>query len=110
MTQQSPSHANVPMGHEALIAYLTHPVWAMPLKTDREHCVFKPCDCAQGAERNCWYTLDAGGGRHGEFGIPFRRGRVGRDTGQEHGRLVGAGATPDWLTQVLPSHHQRSAA
>ncbi|SEB64439.1 hypothetical protein SAMN05216483_0102 [Streptomyces sp. 2131.1] len=87
-----------------------HPAWGMPLKAAREHCMCKPCDCDQGAERNCWYTLDVGGGRRGEIGIHFRRARVGRDTGQEHGRLVGAGATPDWLAQALPSHYQRSAA
>ncbi|MDQ0701001.1 MULTISPECIES: hypothetical protein [unclassified Streptomyces] len=101
---------DVPMDHEAFLAYLTHPAWGMRLKADREHCVCKPCDCDGGAERNCWYTLNAGGGRHGEIGIHFRRSRVGRDTGQEHGRLVGAGASPGWLAQALPSHYQRSAA
>ncbi|MGW2425611.1 hypothetical protein ACWC0C_41315 [Streptomyces sp. NPDC001709] len=101
---------DVPMDHEAFLAHLTHPAWGMPLKATREHCVCKPCDCDRGAERNCWYSLDTGGGRRGEIGIHFRRARAGRDTEHEYGRLVAAGADPKWLAQALPSHHQRSAA
>ncbi|WP_432161523.1 hypothetical protein [Streptomyces sp. NRRL F-5630] len=100
---------DVPMDHETLLAQLTHPRWGMPLQVTREHCVCKPCDCDQGAERNCWYTLDTGGGRRDEIRIHFRRASAGGDTEYEYGRLAAAGADPKWLVQALPSHHQSSA-
>jgi hypothetical protein len=100
----------VTMDHEGFLAYLTHPAWGLPLQVTREHCMCKPCDCDRGAERNCWYTLNAGGGRLGEIGIHFRRVRASRDTVREYGRLVAAGADPEWLAQALPAHYERSVA
>ncbi|PJN31651.1 hypothetical protein CG747_44165 [Streptomyces sp. CB02959] len=101
---------DVPMDHEELLAHLTHPAWGMQLRATREHCACKPCDCDQGAERNCWYTLDEGGGRRDGIRIHFRRVRVGWDTEREYERLVAAGADSQWLAQALPARHQRSAA
>ncbi|WP_097914118.1 hypothetical protein [Streptomyces sp. b84] len=100
----------VPVNHDELIAHLIHERWGMGLKASRDHCACKPCDCDGGAERNCWYTLDAGEGDLGAIGIHFRRNAVGRDLTRAYGRLVAAGADPDWLARALPAHHRLPVA
>lgn len=57
----------------------------------------------RGSRANCWYTLDAGGGPRDEIVLHFRRTRADYDVSHEYGRLVAAGADPDWLAQALPS-------
>ncbi|MFD4666578.1 hypothetical protein [Streptomyces halstedii] len=100
---------DVPVNHDELLAHLTHPRWGMGLKASREHCECKPCDRDGGAERNCWYTLDAGHGRRVEVRIHFKRSAAGCDVKREYGRLIAAGADSDWLAQALPDHHRRQA-
>ncbi|WP_405748375.1 hypothetical protein OG232_00150 [Streptomyces sp. NBC_01411] len=96
----------VPVQHDVLLAHLTHPGWGLALQPTREHCACKPCDCDGGAERNCWYKLDAGGEHRDEIMFHFRRTRAGYESARAYGRLVAAGAEPDWLAQALPARHQ----
>ncbi|MFB9608603.1 hypothetical protein ACFFTQ_37190 [Streptomyces roseofulvus] len=99
----------VPVGHDRLIKHLTDPRYGLAIQSTRDHCECKKCDCDGGAERNCWFTLDTGGGRRDEIVLHFRHTRAGYDITREYDQLVAAGAAPDWLAQALPAHHRSPA-
>ncbi|MET9077916.1 hypothetical protein ABZX95_38535 [Streptomyces sp. NPDC004232] len=96
----------VPVEHDAVIDHLTHPRWGMALHVTRHSCACKPCDCDGGAERSCWFTLGPITD-HGRVAIHFRRTRVGYKIADVYERLTAAGASPAWLEQALPTHHER---
>ncbi|WKU42595.1 hypothetical protein Q3V23_00060 [Streptomyces sp. VNUA116] len=97
----------VPVNHDELVQYLTHPAWGLPMRVDHRYCECRPCDCDGGRERICWIELVPTSSRATGISFRFRSTAKDRDLTDEYRSLIDSGASASWLERVLPKHHRQ---
>ncbi|MER5781249.1 hypothetical protein ABT104_05900 [Streptomyces mobaraensis] len=99
----------VPVNHDELVQYLTHPAWGLPMRVDHRSCQCRPCDCDGGRERICWIELTPTTDRVTGISFRFRSTAKDRNITRVYRSLALSGASTAWLERVLPQHHRQAS-